>query len=82
VTQGDRERRAKEIAEKLSDYTVWHSHARPIPMHVLVNDLNLRIDDYRAKKELGEKVDHYFSFMTDLMEREQIPHLVHTKSHI
>ncbi len=61
----------KEIADKLSNPQFWHSHARGIPREVLVRELNLQVDDYQAKKELGEKVDHYFSFMTDHMTKDK-----------
>ncbi len=79
VTQADREARAKDIAEKLADHQLWHSHGRGIPMQVLVNDLKLKIDDYRKDPDVAGKIDHYFSFLTDLIEKQNIPHLVHTR---
>lgn len=82
VTQADRETRAKKIADTLIDHQRWHSHARGIPMSVVANDLGLRIDDYAQDAELADKLEKYYSFVTDYMRRENIPHFVHTKLYI
>jgi hypothetical protein len=46
VTVKMRRDRAVEIARKLNDMNLWHSHGRGIPMAVLRRDLNLLIDDF------------------------------------
>lgn len=82
VDQPMREARAKSIADELMDHERWHSHGRGIPMAVLVNDLGLRIDDYRLDADLADKVDRYYSFLADYMRRENLPHFVHTRQFI
>lgn len=82
VTQSDREVRASEIATKLADHQFWHSHARGIPMQVLVNDLKLSIDDFMSDPDQAGKIDRYFSFLSDLMGRENFGQMVHTASYL
>lgn len=56
VTQEMRERRAKEVAERLMDQE-WHSHGRPIGMAVLRKDLNLRIHDFGEDPDLSQRIN-------------------------
>lgn len=82
VTAGDRERRAEEIANILMDNERWGSHNRGIPMQVLRNELNLRIDDFGADPELAKIVREYASLLMDFMARNNIPHVAHTRGFI
>jgi hypothetical protein len=65
VDDNMRRKRAKEIAEALSDHTRWKSHGRPISMKVLTEQLNLRIYDLGANPELHEAVKLYFDLLMD-----------------
>jgi hypothetical protein len=77
VTQEHRERRAEEIARKLSDHEHWGSHGRVIHMNVLRDELNLRIHDFGQDPELSRLIRGYFSLATDLMVKTNTIHLVH-----
>ncbi len=46
VTLQEKERRAKEIAEKLGDDRIWLTHGRFINLQRLQDELKLRIQDY------------------------------------
>ncbi|HHQ6001819.1 TPA: SDH family Clp fold serine proteinase [Morganella morganii] len=46
VTDSDKTRRAEEIAVILSDNKRWHSHSRSIGIRTVVDDLNLKVEDY------------------------------------
>lgn len=46
VTQEMKEKRAEEIADRLSDNKIWKSHGRPINIEILRDSLNLVIEDY------------------------------------
>jgi hypothetical protein len=69
VTKAMREKRAREIAQKLNDTERWHSHSRGIPMDVLRRDLKLVIDDFGAVKNLGAAVHDYYRLLRDYMLR-------------
>jgi hypothetical protein len=69
VTEAMKEKRAKEIADKLNDTKLWNSHARPIPMEVLRRDLNLKIEDFGAIPERRDAVRCYHRLLRDYMAR-------------
>jgi len=52
VSREEKEARAGEIANMLSDNKVWHSHGRMIGVGTLTKLLRLRIDDYSNNIEL------------------------------
>jgi hypothetical protein len=78
VTQEMRERRAKEVAERLMDQE-WHSHGRPIGMAVLRKDLNLRIHDFGEDPDLSQRIKEYYQFLADYMGKLGAYGVVHTK---
>ncbi len=49
LTDEKKKIRAREIAEKLSDTAIWHSHGRAIDSHALRTELRLEIDEYSDK---------------------------------
>jgi hypothetical protein len=53
VTPDMRVKRAEEIGNKLMKHDEWNSHGRAIPMKVLREELNLKIDDFGADKVLS-----------------------------
>lgn len=69
VTPAMRKARAREIATKLNDTKLWHSHGRGIPMARLRRDLNLRIDDFEANSELAQPIHDYFRLLQDYQTR-------------
>lgn len=60
VTKVEKEERAKEIAEKLSDNNRWKSHGRPIGISTLANELHLAIIDFEKDYELNRKISEYY----------------------
>ncbi|MCC7408976.1 MAG: hypothetical protein IT442_12965 [Phycisphaeraceae bacterium] len=78
VTSEMREERALEVAKKLVDHQLWHSHSRPISMEVLKRDLNLKIEDFGADPELSRQVKEYHQFLDDYMGKIGVYGVVHT----
>jgi len=79
VTITDREQRAEEIARKLSDNELWHSHGRGISMQTLREDPNLKIVDFAEDRELSRLVRTYHNLLRDYLLREQFPSFIHTR---
>ncbi len=67
VTQQMREARAAEVARALNDTDRWHTHGHGITMHVLQNELKLRIDDFGSDSLLCAAVRAYHRLMIDFM---------------
>ena len=65
VTEEEKEARALEIAEKLSDNNRWKSHGRPIGIDTLTTDLKLRIIDFEKDPELNEIIAEYYDVLTE-----------------
>lgn len=65
VTQQEKEKRALEIANKLSDNNVWKSHGRPIGIQVLMDDLHLKIVDFEKNPKLSEIINEYYDGITE-----------------
>ena len=80
VDDAMRENRAREIAEALSDNERWHSHARGISMQTLLEELNLRIDDFGADPELGRLIRGYYELLRDYLARENLMRFAHTRN--
>ena len=59
VTLAEKEERAEDIANKLSNNSIWHSHGRSIGIATLTEFLRLRIEDYSGNDELRELVRNY-----------------------
>jgi hypothetical protein len=78
VTPAMRQQRAEDVANQLNKTEVWHSHSRGIPMAVLVNDINLRIDDFGALDDRNTIIRQYYRLITDYMMRVQSVGVVHT----
>jgi hypothetical protein len=73
VTQAQKEPRAQEIAELLSDNNYWHSHGRMIGMETLRNLLRLKIDDFGEQAELRTAIRRYSDTLTDYLGRVNAP---------
>lgn len=81
VDQEFKERRAKEVAEKLSDPEHWRSHGRGIDLRTLRDEVGLQIEDYSQNDKLRIDVREYFDLLRDYMLREKLASFVHTKEH-
>ena len=56
MTQEMKEKRAEEIADRLSDNKPWKSHGRPINIEILRDSLNLVIEDYGKDPKLSTNI--------------------------
>lgn len=79
VSEDERRRRAEEIANHLMNNTRWNSHGRGIPMKILREELNLRIDDLSEKPEVAALVYRYFSLVVDYVVQNNIQQFVHSR---
>lgn len=78
VTNAMKEKRASEIARKLSDVHKWKSHGRTLSKAVIEKDLNLKIDDFGANKDLNDLVRPYYRLLQDYMQRVRHSLVIHT----
>jgi hypothetical protein len=80
VTKAMRIARAREVAMKLNDTKLWHSHSRGIPMEVLRRDLNLVIDDFGSDLKMASPLHDYFRLLQDYqVRRSHYNVVIHTK---
>lgn len=82
VTDDMRVQRAEEIAAKLSDPDVWHSHGRGISAEVLRRDLNLLIDDFGKNLGIAKPIEEYHQLLVDFPRRLGRQVAVHTAGHL
>ncbi len=69
VTKADKEQRAIEIAQKLSDNNRWKFHGRPIGIDTLTNELHLTIVDFGKEPELNQKISEYYDVMYEYIAK-------------
>ncbi|GAA5084303.1 hypothetical protein GCM10023210_03990 [Chryseobacterium ginsengisoli] len=59
VTLTEKQDRAKDIASKLSNNSIWHSHGRSIGISTLKDMLKLKIEDFSSNPDLRNKIREY-----------------------
>ena len=59
VTTKERLERAEDVAQKLGDNKLWHSHGRMIGIDKLTNTLKLKVEDYSKQLQLRELIRSY-----------------------
>lgn len=79
VTLKEKQERAQEIAESLSDHKKWHSHGRMIGIKTLVNELRLKIEDYTDSVELKSAIRQYSDLLLDCVQSRRVDHMFHTQ---
>lgn len=62
LVQQEKQERAEDIANKLSNNSIWHSHGRAIGIHTLTSVLKLKIEDY-SNVDLRNKIREYNDLM-------------------
>jgi membrane-bound ClpP family serine protease len=67
VTPAMRAKRAEEIARKLNNTKMWHSHGRGISMKMLQSDVNIQIRDFGLEPSLNSAVKGYTTLLQDYM---------------
>lgn len=80
VTQEMKEKRAEEIADRLSDNKIWKSHGRPINIEILRDSLNLVIEDYGKDSDLSTKIDSYYSLLDDYVRKNGLQLFIQTRN--
>jgi len=82
VTDEQKQARAEEIADKLSDNKIWKSHGRPINIDCLENELRLKIEDYSNNEDLRNLIRGYYELLSDYVTKNRFPIFVHTRKFI
>lgn len=78
VTQNEKDTRALEIAQKLSDNNKWKSHARAITINDL-RDMQLKIEDYGENEEMRILIDDYYDVLKDYIAKYGIAVFIQTR---
>lgn len=81
VTPIEKEKRAEEIADKLSDNHIWKSHSRPLNIEALEN-LKLKINDFGKDQPLTALLRSYHRLMIDFVNKNGMMLFVHTRGFI
>ncbi len=79
VTKTEKEKRAEDIANKLSNNSIWHSHGRSIGINTLTSFLKLKIEDYSENEELRELVRDYNDLICEYIIRSGSKAFVHSR---
>jgi membrane-bound ClpP family serine protease len=79
VTDAEKETRAGEIADMLSDNNLWKSHGRPINIETLEKDLRLKIIDYSNNDAVRDLVREYYDLLSDYVVSSNLTIFVQTK---
>ena len=79
VTPDQKQKRAEEIADKLSNNNIWKSHGRPINIDCLENDLRLKIEDYSKNESLRKIIREYYELFSDYVLKNGFPIFVQTR---
>jgi len=79
VTRGEKEDRAEDIANKLSNNSIWHSHGRSIGIETLTSFLKLKIEDYSDNEELRELIRDYNDLICEYILRSGGKAFVHSR---
>jgi membrane-bound ClpP family serine protease len=82
VTIEQKEDRAKEIADLLSNNNEWKSHGRPINIELLETKLKLRIEDYSKNDAIRPIIRNYYELLADFVKSNNSNIFVQTKNFI
>ena len=80
VTPAMKKKRATEVANKLNDTRKWNSHGMGISREVLVNDLNLRVEDFGADAKINTLIKSYHKLLLDYMAANNYVRITHTRA--
>lgn len=79
VTKEEKEERARQIAEMLSDNNQWHSHGRMIGIGTLRDFLRLEIDDFGNDSALQNAIRRYSDTLTEYLGRANAHFYLHNR---
>ena len=82
VTKEEKEERARQIADKLSDSNLWKSHGRPINIEILESEIfRLAIQDY-SKDASRKIIRDYYDLFSDYVIKNNMQIFIHTRKFI
>lgn len=82
VTKEEKEERARQIADKLSDSNLWKSHGRPINIEILESEIfRLVIQDY-SKDASRKIIRDYYDLFSDYVIKNNMQIFIHTRKFI
>jgi len=79
VTVQEKQERAEDIANLLSNNQMWHSHGRMIGVETVKGKLRLKVEDYSTKKHFREKLRSYNDCIIDYINRHDIRSFLHNR---
>jgi hypothetical protein len=79
VTVAEKQVRAREIAQLLSNNAHWNSHGRMIGMETLRSSCRLEIDDFGSDPDLQKAVRSYNETLVDYQARSQVRSLLYSR---
>lgn len=82
VTRQEKENRAVEIAELLSDNKKWNSHGYPIDIETLTTELKLKIEDFSKDTKLNSLIVKYNDCLEEYINIKKYPQFVQTRNFI
>lgn len=82
VTQAEKEQRAVEIAEKLSDNKKWNTHGYPIDIEILTNELKLKIEDFSKDSNLNLFIKKYNDCLEEYIGTRGFTRFIQTREFI
>ncbi len=82
VTQKEKENRAVEIAELLSDNKKWNSHGYPIDIKTLTTELKLKIEDFSKDTKLNSLIVKYNDCLEEYINIKKYQRFVQTRNFI
>ena len=77
----EKEQRANEIADLLSNNNEWKSHGRPINIDTLENKLRLKIEDF-SDLPIRPLIREYYELLSNFVNKNNIHIFVQTKNFI
>ncbi|MDR2955413.1 MAG: ATP-dependent Clp protease proteolytic subunit [Prevotella sp.] len=81
VTPEEKEARAQDIADKLGDNKIWHSHGRMINIFTLKNVLRLEIEDYSNDKDFRLMIRNYNDLLSEFIVRNGYKVFLHNRKY-
>ena len=78
VTDEEKICRAEEIAKKLGDISIWHSHGRHIGIKTLQKELWLKIEDYTNRESIASPIVIYNGLAADYIRKNRYVLYVHS----
>lgn len=82
MTQQEKENRAVEIAELLSDNKKWNSHGYPIDIKTLTTELKLKIEDFSKDTKLNSLIVKYNDCLEEYINIKKYQRFVQTRNFI